>query len=101
MRTVPRSRPRMDEAIWESRSCPVSTLRTAGISRLPSSVSFTPARERVSTAKPSSCSSEFMAWLTADWVQPSSAAARVRLPSSTTAARVSYFVMFISCHRHI
>ena len=52
--------------------------------RSPSFVSCTPARLRLSTAKPSSFSSASMLWLTADCVQPRLTAAVVRLPASTT-----------------
>ena len=95
MRTVPLSSPRMEAAVWANCSALLRRLRTAGISRSPSPVSRTPARPRFSRAKPSSCSRLSMLWLTADWVQPRLWAARVRLPYSTTAIKVSYLPMFM------
>ena len=100
MRTVPESSPRMAEAVWLSCSALLRRLRTAGMSRSPSFVSFIPERFLRSSAKPSSFSRLSMLWLTADCVHPSSSAALVRLPVSTTAASVLYFSRLICFPPH-
>ncbi|MNZ74336.1 hypothetical protein D3C78_927830 [compost metagenome] len=98
MRSVPRFMPRASAASWRKVLARPSMARARSSNGWPMSLSSTRDGCLLSNSTPNSCSSDLMAWDTADWLMPRRLAALVKLCSSATRENISSWVSVMSLY---